>query len=89
MCAAKENPIEKNVRGEGKPIEKMCAVKEILLKSWKKPHNLRTIPGTAGNPGKKPHNITDLLGCCCWFRQAVQRPPVGAINHNLMNATLY
>ena len=51
----------------------MCAVKEILLKSWKKtsqsephpsprprdpwkswkkPHNLRTIPWTSGNPGK-------------------------------------
>ena len=25
---------------------KMCGAKEILLKSWKKPHNLRTIPVT-------------------------------------------
>ena len=35
---------------------KMCGTKEILLKSWKKPHNLSPIlapaPGTPGNPGK-------------------------------------
>ena len=34
----------------------MCGTKEILLKSWKKPHNLSPIlapaPGTPGNPGK-------------------------------------
>ena len=95
----------------------MCGAREILLKSWKKPHNLSPIlapaPGTPGNPGKnlticgpspgppeilektsqsadhhrdpgnpgkKPHNITDLLVVVVEFRQAVQRPPAGAIN---------
>ena len=40
-------------------------------KSWKKPHNLRTITGTAGNPGKKPHNITDLLVGWSWLELLV------------------
>ena len=81
MCGAKEILLE-NVRGKGNPIEILEKTSQSEphpsprprdpWKSWKKPHNLRTIPWTAGNPGKKPHNITDLLvgwllvvGCCC------------------------
>ena len=49
------NPIEK-CAGQRKSYRKMCGTKEILLKSWKKPHNLSPIlapaPGTPGNPGK-------------------------------------
>ena len=52
-------------------------------KSWKKPHNLRTIPWTAGNPGKnlticgpspgppeswkKTSQYYGFACCCCWL----------------------
>ena len=40
----------------------MCAVKEILLKSWKKPHNLSLILApTCGNPGKNL-NLWEFMG---------------------------
>ena len=104
MCGAKEILL-KNVRGKGNPIEILEKTSQSEphpsprprdpWKSWKKPHNLRTIPWTAGNPGKNlticgpspgppeilEKNLTILRIClvgCCWFRQAVQRPPVGA-----------
>ena len=64
ICGPSPGPpeiLEKTSQSADHPLDRR--------KSWKKPHNLRTVTGTAGNPGKKPHNITDLLvvvvvGCC-------------------------
>ena len=76
MCGTKEILL-KNVRDKGNPIEILEKTSQSEphpsprprdpWKSWKKPHNLRTIPWTAGNPGKKPHNITDLLELVGWL----------------------
>ena len=63
-----------------------------LRKSWKKPHNLRTITGT---PEILEKNLTILRICLLllvgWlvglFRQAVQRPPAGAINPFLLKSS--
>ena len=61
MCGTKEILL-KNVRGKGNPIEILEKTSQSEphpsprprdpWKSWKKPHNLRTIPWTSGNPGK-------------------------------------
>ena len=61
MCGPSPGPpeiLEKTSQSVDHPrdLRKMCGTKEILLKSWKKPHNLSPIlapaPGTPGNPGK-------------------------------------
>ena len=61
MCETKEILL-KNVRDKGNLIEILEKTSQSEphpsphprdpWKSWKKPHNLRTIPWTAGNPGK-------------------------------------
>ena len=61
MCGTKEILL-KNVRDKGNPIEILEKTSQSKphpsprprdpRKSWKKPHNLRTIPWTSGNPGK-------------------------------------
>ena len=42
----------------------MCGTKEILLKSWKKPHNLSPIlaPADPWKSWKKPHNLRTITG---------------------------
>ena len=104
------------MRGKGNPIEILEKTSQSEPHpsprprdpwiSWKKPHNLRTIPGTLEilektsqsadhprdpeNPGKKPHNITHLLG---WLLLLVgwlvptscAEAPCRAITENLKN----
>ena len=85
MCGSKEILL-KNVRDKGNPIEILEKTSQSAdhpldrRKSWEKPHNLRTIPWTAGNPGKNlticgpspgppeilEKNLTILRICLSW-----------------------